>query len=154
MHFEKFWWVPIILELIVLHHTAIKLSKSINHTINIVMHCLRPISFQFQTYEQHIVSILKFAILYAYIFMFVSISNLTLVFGLVVVARFIRDAMAVGILPHTWMITPMAGPSLPTINNILDWEICRRPCSLPLDVNAIYIKYHRQHFIESAIRRV
>lgn len=46
--------------------------------------------------------------------------RLTLVFGLIVVARFIRDAMAVGVLPDSGVIAPMAAPSIPAINNVLD----------------------------------
>ena len=45
---------------------------------------------------------------------------LTLVFGLVVVAGFVRDALGVGVLPHARVIPPVTGTSVSTVNNILD----------------------------------
>lgn len=42
-----------------------------------------------------------------------------MVLGLVVVAGLIRDAMAVGILPHRQVVAPFARASVATIQNVL-----------------------------------
>ncbi len=62
---------------------------------------------------------------------------LTLIFGLIVVAGFIRNAFTVCIFPHTRMISTVTGSCVTTVNHVLDREIDRWPCCFPLDVDTI-----------------
>ena len=61
----------------------------------------------------------------------------TLVLGLVVVARFIRDAHFVRVLPHCCIITAIAGARVATVNDLLDRQVGRGPGTFAFDVDAI-----------------
>lgn len=68
---------------------------------------------------------------------------LTLVNCLVVVAGLVRDAMFVGILPHTSMVPSMTGAGLSTVDHMLDRKISRWPHSFPFDVDTIYTRQRK-----------
>lgn len=62
----------------------------------------------------------------------------TLIFSLVIVAGLIWDAMIMGILPHSSVVSSMASPSVGTVENMLDREVSRGPGSFLLYVNTIW----------------
>jgi len=63
--------------------------------------------------------------------------TLTLVFGLIVIAGLIWDAVFAGILPDAGVIPSVAGAGVSAVDHVLDREIGRRPRSFPLNVDAI-----------------
>ncbi len=65
------------------------------------------------------------------------LGNTTLILCLVVVARLIRYSSFVSILIHPKLSAPLTATSVPTVNNILDRKIRRRPGPVAFYVDAV-----------------
>lgn len=61
----------------------------------------------------------------------------TLVFGLVVVAGFIRNACLVCVSVDSQVISSITRACPPTVYHVLDWQVGRRPRSSTLDVDTV-----------------
>ena len=63
--------------------------------------------------------------------------TLTLILGLVVIARFVRDALLIGIPVNTKMAAALTGASIGTVNDILYRQVGRWPRPFALDVDSV-----------------
>lgn len=61
----------------------------------------------------------------------------TLILSLVVVAGLIGNAMVVGILPNTRVVSTFAGSCVSAVNHVLNREVGRRPRTFSLYVDSI-----------------
>lgn len=61
----------------------------------------------------------------------------TLILSLVVVAGLIGNAMVVGVLPNTRVVSTFAGSCVSAVNHVLNREVGRRPRTFSLYVDSI-----------------